>query len=438
MPLVFVHGVNNRMSPAYRKEVAARDALFQAHLLDPLAARDARWSGLTIVNPYWGQHGATFRWAGATVPEVRVLEHLGAEDALAGTGGPTPVADERLASVVDALAAAGGPAGPLEPLGGAENGALKRAALANPVRFVEAVLGPLLFGEWDLAMDGADDPVAVGRREALLLTAADAAARDGTVRAAIAAAGDDAAVLDVLRDATRARFEAALAAESGAPAPGGRLEGLGIADDFAALASRAGELFERAKGAPLRVASLAVLERTREDVSVQVGQFLGDAFEYLVRRGDAGHPGPIVTDVLGAIEGAPRRRPDEPLVVVTHSMGGNIFYDIVTHFAPRLAVDAWVSVGGQVGQLEEMKLFKQSDLSLMAPNKVGGLRPRVGTWLNVFDPADAFSFRAEPVFADARDAVYSTGSNLATSHVNYFKRPSFYRLLLDHLAGVLG
>jgi len=137
--------------------------------------------------------------------------------------------------------------------------------------------------------------------------------------------------------------------------------------------------------------------------------------------------------VLDAIRTVQDDRPGEALVVVTHSMGGNVLYDLLTDFAPDLELDAWVSVGGQVGQFEEMKLFRRSDPDLGAPHKVSGLAPRVGTWLNVYDPADALSFRAEPIFADARDALFKTGASVFKAHGDYFKRPRFYRLVREHL-----
>jgi hypothetical protein len=56
----------------------------------------------------------------------------------------------------------------------------------------------------------------------------------------------------------------------------------------------------------------------------------------------------------------------EPLVVLTHSMGGQIFYDLVTHFLPRMPehrgirIDYWCAAASQVGLFEELGLFLES------------------------------------------------------------------------------
>jgi hypothetical protein len=134
----------------------------------------------------------------------------------------------------------------------------------------------------------------------------------------------------------------------------------------------------------------------------------------------------------------PRSHPQEPLIVVTHSMGGNIVYDILTHFAPELEVDAWISVGSQVGQFEEMKLFRASDPGIVKPSKVRGLKPHVKYWLNVYDPVDLFGFLAAPVFRDLdEDFLFRTGAGDLQSHGAYFKRPRFYREVFSRLERVL-
>ena len=102
---------------------------------------------------------------------------------------------------------------------------------------------------------------------------------------------------------------------------------------------------------------------------------MGDIFVYLVARGDLRAPGPIVVAVRDAILRAQNQaKPGEPLIVITHSMGGNIFYDLLTYYVPTMNVALWVSVGGQVAQFEEMKLFHAS--SSDGPNPQQGLRPQ--------------------------------------------------------------
>lgn len=59
-----------------------------------------------------------------------------------------------------------------------------------------------------------------------------------------------------------------------------------------------------------------------------------------------------------------KQRKNEPLIVLTHSMEGQIVYDLVTHFLPRLnricGIDSWYATASQVDLFEEMKLFLES------------------------------------------------------------------------------
>ena len=196
-------------------------------------------------------------------------------------------------------------------------------------------------------------------------------------------------------------------------------------------------MFDRAKGLPGRATSTFVLSTYREKLNKNLTRFLGDVFVYLKNRDVNQAPGPIVDDVLSAIRGAPRSSPDEPLIVLTHSMGGNIFYDILTSYEPDLRVAAWISVASQVGQFEEMKLFKTSDRNLRGPAKVASIAPRLGYWLNVYDPADMLSFKAAPIFADVKDEEFHTGDTALKAHGAYFKRASFYHMLRERLEGAL-
>jgi len=443
MPLIYIHGVNTRdTDDGYKSKLAARNELLRRHVLAPLATKDARLRDMVIVNPYWGGDGVAFRWHLASLPEANILEHLGADVEA------TPQADLALASTIAELAGESslgrrGAARGLENLG-VEDGTLAAAARQDLTRFVEAILLPLLVDEMQL---GAGlDPEQEGLLQALLATAAYDAANSPDVQAEVAAATSDDEVMEVLKAAVQSRFAALAdarrqeltgAVAAGAAAGGAQLEALGPGwfDD---LTTRVGELFDRAKDAPGRVATLPVADLVRADLHRNISRFLGDVFVYLKERGDAAHPGPIVATVLNAIRTAPRHRPDEPLIVVTHSMGGNILYDILTCYAPDLKVDVWISAAAQVAQLEEMKLFLVSDKTIAAPAKVSGLKPRLGYWLNVYDPADPLAFLVAPVFADVdADVMYRTGASTFKAHSEYFGRASFYQLMRDHVAKAL-
>ena len=74
-----------------------------------------------------------------------------------------------------------------------------------------------------------------------------------------------------------------------------------------------------------------------------------------------------VLDALATARENQQARGGEPLVVLSHSMGGQIVYDLVTHFLPRLdryagvRIDYWAAAASQIGLFEEMKLFLASD-----------------------------------------------------------------------------
>ena len=197
------------------------------------------------------------------------------------------------------------------------------------------------------------------------------------------------------------------------------------------------EFFQRARGPPRRVVTTAALNRYRAENHYNLTRFFGDVFVYLNKRGDR-QSSARSSPPCCRREETPRSHPEEPLIVVTHSMGGNIVYDILTYYAPELKVDAWVSVASQVGQFEEMKLFRASNPGIGKPDRVAVLKPRVKYWLNVYDPVDLFGFLAVPVFSDVdEDLLFRTGAGDLQLHGSYFKRPRFYREVFFRLAKVL-
>jgi pimeloyl-ACP methyl ester carboxylesterase len=125
---------------------------------------------------------------------------------------------------------------------------------------------------------------------------------------------------------------------------------------------------------------------------------------------------------------------DPKLIIVGHSLGGVISYDILTHFDPTLEVDVFVTVGSQVALFEEMGLYKHALPPANAPADRLARPANIKRWMNVLDPNDAFSFRAEGVYAGVTDFKYDTGYGLMQAHSGYFHRPSFYRRLGERLA----
>lgn len=119
-------------------------------------------------------------------------------------------------------------------------------------------------------------------------------------------------------------------------------------------------------------------------------------------------------------------------------MGGNISYDILTHFLPGLECDVFLTVGSQVGLFEELKLFHSSMTTVPQKNqpkvKVPG---NIRKWVNVYDTADVFAYRTEPIFDRARDFSFSTETLALNAHSMYFYRPGFHQRLNARLREAL-
>jgi hypothetical protein len=174
----------------------------------------------------------------------------------------------------------------------------------------------------------------------------------------------------------------------------------------------------------LRVATNIAAGQLRQSIQRNVSRFMGDAFTYARDRGTRERPGLIIQTVLEAL----RAKHDEadPLIVVSHSMGGAVVYDCLTHFDTSIQVDKWIAVGSQVGLFEDLKLLCSSNPELKHPSKVDKLA-NVNSWVNLFDPADVIAFRAEPMFHGVRDVHYHTGESFFTAHGAYFLQDEFYQ-----------
>ncbi len=419
MPVIFVHGVNIREGVDYSKNVATRNELIKRLILEPLGDKDDRFKQIEIVNPYWGDLGVKFSWDQATLPKIG--EPASALELFEGQSLTTPNADIGFVEMIDDLDAS---PSALENDGSSR---FKRAAEKDLPAFIEALLLPIIFSEVTLTNTTQDNAEKVGVGEALLIVAAQKVGEDDEVKAKVTAATSDDEIVDLLKIAILARFDD-LAAESELVKP----SPLEINFDWVpSFKDKAGEFLNRTTNAPARLASIPVLKTFRETLHQNIANFVGDGFVYLNERGDENNnPGPIVLKVLEAIRDAPRHHDQEPTIIITHSMGGNILYDILTYYAPNLSIDVWILVGGQVGLFEEMKIFQTSDKALGTPQKLSGLESQVSYWLNVYDVTDIFSFKVDPVFQDVdEDLVFNTGTSPVKSHGGYFKRPSFYRAI---------
>src|SRR5262249_2230670 len=107
-----------------------------------------------------------------------------------------------------------------------------------------------------------------------------------------------------------------------------------------------------------------VFLRARAPVHRMLSTFLGDVFVYFHQRGTRRKliADTIVADLHKAV--ANRSSTGEPLIVVAHSMGGIILYDLLTSDLTNLDIDVLVTVGSQIAVIEELKLFTSSDPSV--------------------------------------------------------------------------
>ena len=70
MPIVFVHGINNRDTPEYRDREAVRNG-FLREIVAPALALPVE-KDLYLSSPYWGGDAADFAWKLAVLRKIRL------------------------------------------------------------------------------------------------------------------------------------------------------------------------------------------------------------------------------------------------------------------------------------------------------------------------------------------------------------------------------
>ena len=115
---------------------------------------------------------------------------------------------------------------------------------------------------------------------------------------------------------------------------GGGLIAMGGFEDWL---TKAGETLHRAVTWPAD-ATGTVFAELRPTLHEFIAYFIGDVVVYLNERGTPQAPGEIPKRLLAALLKAHVRKKQtgEKIVVITHSMGGQLFYDAVKFASPRL------------------------------------------------------------------------------------------------------
>ncbi|WP_158698004.1 hypothetical protein [Streptomyces prunicolor] len=365
------------------RAAAFRQRLFTRFLL-PAIGVDPRDDAVLL--PWWGKAGSLPRWGHACRPGA--MESLGA-------------ADE--ASRVQLLAAAEAP-----------TSGRTHDVVLDTARDSVADAVDLLYSAVDVESCSDDELDELARLAVPLASYCDSYRRFDPTDPFWSGIGDDTDLIEAFIDTGR---------EPGPPEETlGAREALGRVGER--LRKTARELRVSVVGTPTRL-SARVLRRLTDD---PVQEFLGDVFKYLAQRGTPEDPGEIVQIVLDDLLKAAEQRPaEEPLVVVAHSMGGDIVYDIASHFRPKLEIDVLVTVGSQVGLFAEFSAYHGVPADLPRPpdrRKVPALG-NIRTWINVVDQSDILGYCAKPVFEGVEDYPYASGRLWA--HSAYFKQPNFHR-----------
>jgi hypothetical protein len=288
VPLVFVHGVSVREGKQYAENQKTRDGLFRKYALKKLVVDSEK---ALIENPYWGQFGANPAWNSASLPDGK-YESFGSDDG---------IFEEILADLAADIQAP------------AQDKVLLTLARQSLPRAIDCLWAAGAFTD-----SGSSVGAALAEQSVRALEYATAV---GQPKWLDNIKDDDAFVEKLLTELDTWKPKAQL------------VESFGISDIWNHLKTAAAHIANSATSVLMNPAARAI----RPWVNSKVLLFLGDIFVYLNTR-DAAGGSPIIAEVKGAFERADKARnaADNKLIVVAHSMGGNISYDILTSFAPSI------------------------------------------------------------------------------------------------------
>ncbi|WP_135213177.1 hypothetical protein [Vitreimonas flagellata] len=399
MPLIYIHGVKVR-SP---KHGLGLEPSFKRWMGNAIAGDP---DALTYLPVFWGDLASRFRWELASRPRTQIAQQGGAAASQSGRTRTAPFALDKYITA-QAPAASGGPV-----IGGGGGGPSPSIALAGIKPEDRAdLLADLYLAARQAeisASSGAIQEIPPEQLAQLPFLAAEIADNEWD-----SAPANDKQRLSHLLQALDLRI--------------GGVATAGASTWF----SRIGEIAARAASTPGDLLSTALAE-LRPAAHEFVANFIGDVLVYINERGSGANPGPIPLRALEALRRAKRQANGKPIIVVTHSMGGQVFYDAITHFSDHdaelkdLVIDHWITCGSQVSFFAELTQFLTQDRTISGPAKLDKPK-RVRKWTNFYDENDFVGFIMKPVFNDVRDAKYDTGYGFVFAHTGFLERPSFYR-----------
>ncbi len=392
MPIVFVHGVSVRKEhDYYQPSEKTRNEFFRQIAVRGVVQQPKL---MCILNPYWGGLAASFAWNRESLPGEGHVEAFGSET----SGLANLVGDVMIELSVDSRSIP-------------SHQFLTVLARKSLPRAIDVL--------WNSAamVQGAE-------------IVAPALAANGNKAQRYAAANVQTTWLNGIQ--SDAQFVDELLSRVDTwndPAEGATavdVESFGISDVWNHLTGAVVKLGHAAAAA----VSNPIVGLVRPFLNEKITLFVGDAFSYLRSREKYGPECPIVNEIGKALTAAQQQRTaQDPLIVIGHSMGGVIAYDVISSaLVSPIGCDLLLTVGSQVAIFEEMKLFHSSDPSLKKPGKVH--KPAgVKRWINVFDRADVLSYKSQPVFDGVEDFEYFSGETVLHAHGAYLLQPRFHQRL---------
>lgn len=164
-----------------------------------------------------------------------------------------------------------------------------------------------------------------------------------------------------------------------------------------------------------RALTVALRRGLRNRIMPAVSLFLGDVLAWFRNREE------ILNRVHTVVEAAGT---DGPLVLLGHSLGGVIAFEYCATSGRN--IDLLATVGSQVGWFGEMGVLRSS---VVSGARKHALPPELHAWHNLYDPDDALSFLAAPVFGAVKDIELDTRAPFPISHSEYWNLPDTYEKL---------